>query len=76
MRVFAIGIELAHGVPVDCPQSGDARELDRPATSAALVISSAAVRTSGMRRSDAGMVLTRCAIASRRDASLTPRAAQ
>jgi hypothetical protein len=32
MGDFAIGIELAHGVAVDCPQSGDARELDRAAT--------------------------------------------
>jgi hypothetical protein len=31
MKVFPIGIELAHGVAVDCPQSGDARELDRAA---------------------------------------------
>jgi hypothetical protein len=31
MMVFAIGIELAQGAAVDCPQSGDARELD-PAT--------------------------------------------
>jgi hypothetical protein len=43
-----------------------------PLRSAALVISSAAVRTTGNARSDEGMVLTRCAIASRNDASLTP----
>jgi hypothetical protein len=32
MRIFAVGIELAHRVAVECPQSGDARELDRAAT--------------------------------------------
>jgi hypothetical protein len=32
MRLFAIGIKLPDDVPVDCPQSGDARELDRAAT--------------------------------------------
>ena len=43
-----------------------------PPRSAALVISSAAVRTTGVPRSEEGMVLTRCTIASRNDASLTP----
>jgi hypothetical protein len=40
--------------------------------SAALVIISAAVRMTGVARSDDGTVLTRCTIASRNDASLTP----
>jgi hypothetical protein len=72
MMVFAIGIELAHGVAVDFPQSGDARELDRATCSAAAVNISAAVRTAGKRRSAAGIVLTRCAMDSRRDVSLAP----
>src|ERR1700676_5428767 len=43
-----------------------------PPRSAAAVISSAAVRMTGVPRSDDGTVLTRCTIASRNDASLTP----
>jgi hypothetical protein len=41
--------------------------------SAALVISSAAVRMTGVQRSDDGTVLMRWTIASRNDASLTPQ---
>src|ERR1700730_14315771 len=43
-----------------------------PRCSAAPVNISAAVRTAGKRRSAAGIVLTRCAMDSRRDASLMP----
>jgi hypothetical protein len=57
------------GMPIEHPQSCDARELDRAPRSAALVISSAAVRMTGVPCSDDGTVLTR--IASRNDASLT-----
>src|ERR1700676_3717209 len=44
-----------------------------PPRSAALVISSAAVRMTGVPRSDDGTVLTRGTIASRNDPSLTPQ---
>ena len=44
-----------------------------PPRSAALVIISAAVRTTGVLRSDDGTVLTRWTMASRNDASLTPQ---
>jgi hypothetical protein len=60
MRFFAIGIEDA------------ARELDGTAMLAAAVNISAAVRTAGKRRSAAGIVLIRCAMDSRRVASLMP----
>jgi hypothetical protein len=43
-----------------------------PPRSAALVSNSAAVRMTGVPRPDDGTVLTRCTIASRNDASLTP----
>jgi hypothetical protein len=43
-----------------------------PPCSAAAVNISAAVRTAGKRRSAAGIVLTRCAMDSRRDVSLAP----
>src|SRR4030088_3735382 len=72
MRVFARGIDDARNVAIERSEGRDPRELDRLPFSAALVISSAAVRTAGMLRSDAGTVLTRCTIASRRDASVTP----
>jgi hypothetical protein len=59
-------------MPIQRPQSRDARELDRASTFG-LVIISAAVRMTGMLRSDDGTVLSRWTTASRNDVSLTPR---
>jgi hypothetical protein len=55
-------------MPIKRPQSRDARELDRAATFGRARYQLCC----GVPRSDDGTVLTRCTIASRNDASLTP----
>jgi hypothetical protein len=72
MRVLARGIEDARNLAIERPEGRDPRELDRATIFSRASFCSAAVRTAGILRSDAGMVFTRCAIASRRDASLAP----
>src|ERR1700681_1789899 len=72
MRVLARGIEDARNLAIERPEGRDPRELDGATIFSRASFCSAAVRTAGILRSDAGMVFTRCAIASRRDASLAP----
>src|SRR3979411_2039810 len=69
MRVLARGIEDARNVTIRANSIG-------LSFSAALAIGSATVRTAGMLRSDVGMVLTRCTIASAGTPALRRRAVQ
>jgi hypothetical protein len=70
--LYDIGIEQARHMPIKRRRVAMRANSIGPPRSAALVISSAAVRMTGVPRSDDGTVLTRCPIASRNDASLTP----
>jgi hypothetical protein len=70
--IFLGGVEHALCVAVDRLQGRNARELDGDANLGCACHNSAAVSTDGIWRSLAGTVLTKCAIASRNDASFGP----
>jgi hypothetical protein len=72
MGLYDIGIEHALLMPIERPQSRDARELDRAATFGRARYQLRRRKDDRGARSDDGTVLTRCTIASRNDASLTP----